>query len=360
MLTHLERYQHAVRGEAADRAPLAFSATPEMMQVLQQYLGAERDCIVYDFFGVDMRSVGPRFTGPPDRKHPDGTWENLWGVRQKRQNYAQGTYEEAIGFPLAGATSVHDVENHAWPSPEWYEYGSVCEAMAQYPEYPFNAGYAAIGWWSWELRGMQQFLQDLLTEPTIAEAVIAQVADFATEYYRRLIEAGRDCVGRNWVQIHLADDWATQRGLLISPSLYRRFFKAAYRRIIDMAHAAGLLVEFHCCGSVVDLVPELIDTGIDILNPIQTSAAGMLPQDLKRRFGEHLAFSGGVDVQTVLPFGTPSEVRMRVNELLDTLGSGGRYILGPSHAIQVGTPPENVVAMFEAAHTHSGVPFPLG
>lgn len=119
-----------------------------------------------------------------------------------------------------------------------------------------------------------------------------------------------------------------------------------------MAHSAGLKVEFHCCGSAVGLIPEFIETGIDILNPIQTSAKGMTPHILKEKYGKYLAFSGGVDVQTVLPFGTPEKVKDEVKYLLDTMGKDGGYILEPSHSIQAGTPPENVVAMYEAVYEY--------
>lgn len=354
-MTSLQRYRAMLQRQPFDRVALQFGATGECWQQLAEYLG-EKDYekVVFGRFGVDLRGAWPAWTGPEGQKFADGSWLNSWGVHMRRQSYGdgRGTYDEAIAYPLANATSVADVERHAWPKPEWHDFSSVATALRQQPEAPFIIGYAAIGWWSWEMRGMEQFLQDLLVEPEVAAAIVDHVADYAYDYFRALIDANREHIARNFVAIQLADDWATQNGLLISPTLYRRFFKKHYQRIIDYAHAAGLRVEFHCCGAVRELIPELIDTGIDILNPIQTSATGMDPQELKRLYGRQIAFSGGIDVQSVLPVRDPQGVKAEVHHLLDTMGADGGYILGPSHAIQVDTPPANIVAMYEAVQEH--------
>ncbi|MCL2519189.1 MAG: methyltransferase, partial [Oscillospiraceae bacterium] len=140
----------------------------------------------------------------------------------------------------------------------------------------------------------------------------------------------------------------------ISIEMFRKFFKRHYRRIIDLAHSAGAVVQFHCCGCQLGLIPEFIDLGVDIMNPLQTSAKGMVPHKLKEEYGDYISFSGGVDVQTVLPHGTPESVREEVFYLLDTFKNGG-YILHPSHNIQVDTPPENVIAMVNAVFEYYGM-----
>jgi uroporphyrinogen decarboxylase len=213
-------------------------------------------------------------------------------------------------------------------------------------------GYFSLGWFAWDMVGMEKFLENLLLEPDLSHALINAVSDFGYDYYLRVIDAGREYIGRNFKLIHLADDWATQNGIMISEETYRTYFKKHYRRIIDAAHNAGLMVEFHCCGSVAQLIPELIDTGIDMLNPIQTSACGMVPEELKKKYGKDIAFSGGLDVQTIMPFGTPGEVEKEVYHLLDTLGSGGGYILQPSHSLQIDTPVENIASMLKAVYTY--------
>jgi len=354
MITPLERFRSVIGRGAFDRVPLEMSASPEMWNTLKTFL-REDDVskILLQVFRIDILDATPRSTAPI-RQYADGTYDNLWGVRMKRQVYGdgKGAYNEAIGYPLADARSIDDVARHPWPSAEWYDYSGAVATMRRVPAYPFRTGYVAPGWWSWEMRGMSRFFEDLLAEPKIAEAVIQHVSDFCFDYYHRLIDAARERIGKNFCYIQIADDWASQDGLMISPHLFRRFFKRHYQRIIDLAHDAGLLVEFHCCGAVRELIPELIDMGVDILNPVQTGAAGMAPGELKRLYGNDLAFSGGVDVQTILPSGSVAQVKEYVKRLLDTLGSDGGYILGPTHLIQIGTPPENVVAMVQAVHEY--------
>jgi len=146
-----------------------------------------------------------------------------------------------------------------------------------------------------------------------------------------------------------ADDIGGQHGLLMSLDMWETFLKPYHVRLNATIHEFGVKVIYHTDGAVMDAVPGLIDMGIDVLQALQFSAKGMDPRELERRFGDRLCFEGGVSVQTTLPFGTAEDVREEVETLISTLGAGGGYILGPSHAIQAGTPPENVVAMFDTA-----------
>ncbi|MGE5527536.1 MAG: uroporphyrinogen decarboxylase family protein, partial [Patescibacteria group bacterium] len=151
--------------------------------------------------------------------------------------------------------------------------------------------------------------------------------------------------------LHIADDYATQRGLLMSLAMWREFFREPTRRLVEMAHAFGAKVLFHCCGAVHDLIPELIELGIEVLDPVQTSACGMEPARLKEEFGRSLAFHGGVNTQHTLPHGTVEDVRREVFRLRETLGRGGGYIMAPCHLIQSDVPLENILALYEAART---------
>jgi len=223
----------------------------------------------------------------------------------------------------------------------------ICE---QYPGYPLTLGYAALGWFSWELFGMERFLENCLLEPEAVEAVIENVTNYCLEYYTRLIRAGKAYIGKNFTAIHIADDLAIQNTTVMSEALIRKFFERHYRKFVDLAHSNGLLIEFHCCGSQRALLPFFIDIGVDLLNPMQTSAAGMVPHELQKLYGRDIAFSGGMDVQQLLPFATPAQVKDRVKYLLDTFQTG--YVMEPAHNIQIGTPVENVIAMYQAAHTY--------
>ena len=355
-MTHLERYVNSIRRKPFDRIPFSVGMTGEMAEKLTAYTGCEYYKLLYDIFKIDTRGEGPRYIGPAMPSHDDGTYENMYGVRMRTVNYGGGSYGEAVGFPLVNAETADEIKKYRWPKADWFKYEPMFESLKAHPDYPFSIGYHALGWHSWEMRGMEKFMEDLYAEEAIAEAIINEISDFGYEYFKSIFEAKKGYEGNNFTAILLADDWATQNGLLISVEMFRRFFKPHYRRIIDMAHSAGVFVEFHCCGSQVKLIPEFIDLGVDILNPLQTSAAGMVPHKLKEQFGDCISFSGGIDVQTVLPFGTPQSVRDEVFYLLDTMGKGGGYILHPSHNIQIGTPPENIIAMYDAVYEYYGMP----
>lgn len=355
-MTHLERFVRAAHHQPVDRAPCGFSATPEMGTALEAYAGMPLGQLVYQRFDVDRRWAQPKYVGRPLSQYEDGSYESAWGVRLKHVSFGHGVYEEAVHSPLQEMDTPEEIAHYPnWLSPDAYDYASLGPQLAAYPDYPFTVGYLSLGWFAWQLRGMEQHLEDLLAAPRMAEATLGPIAEWGVAYFQRLLEENQAAIARNLCCIHLADDFGTQNGLLISPALYRRYYQKCYRTIADLAHRHGVLVEFHSCGAVAELVPDLIETGIDILNPLQTSAQGMDPMKLKRLYGRVLAFSGGVDVQQILPRLSQAEVQAEVHRLLTGLDRDGGYILEPSHAIQVGTPPENVLAMYRAYREHYGL-----
>jgi uroporphyrinogen decarboxylase len=149
--------------------------------------------------------------------------------------------------------------------------------------------------------------------------------------------------------VYLYDDVATQQNLMISARMWRRFIKPLHTRIIDVAQAWGIPVMYHCDGALYPLIPELIEMGVDVLNPVQADAAGMDPQRLKDEFGDRLSFHGGIDIIKTLPRGTTDDVRAEVAERIRVLGRNGGYVLASSHHIQADTPLENVFAMYDLA-----------
>ena len=250
----------------------------------------------------------------------------MWGSRQRLMYYrdGRGAYTETFGYPLADAQTATEVDRHPWPKAEWFDYQSVLPAIKAFPDYPFMVGYLAIGWFSWEVRGMENVLTDFSLNPAVGEAVIRNIADFGYEYFTRLLEAVKDHIGKNVVAIHIADDWGMQEGLLASPDVFRKFYAPQYRRFTDLAHSYGLKVEFHSCGAARGLYREFAEVGVDIMNPVQTSAKGMVPREIKKEFGKDLCFSGGIDVQQVLPRATVQQVKDEVKSVLDCPGRRGR------------------------------------
>jgi uroporphyrinogen decarboxylase len=363
-MTSLERWKGAVTRGDFDRLPRFYQATEEFSQSLREYLGEDMSTILYDRFRVDERpfitgrekeNMGPLYNGPPLKTYDDGSFDNIWGSRQREifHREGKGSYIETYQYALAGDITLKDIEKHSWPRVEDYDFTPMKTLLDYYPDHPFMVGYWAVGWFSWEIRGMDQCFMDFLLEPELADALTTRVADIGIEYYKKLLRTIEPYIGKNVQSIHIADDWGMQDGLIMSHEIFTKFYAKHYKRFCDLAHSYGLKVQFHSCGAARELFPALIDLGVDIINPIQTSAKGMIPHELKKEFGKDVCFSGGVDVQQILPNETPGRVKEEVKYLMDTLGQDGGYIIGPAHNIQYGTPPENVVAMYEAMDEYS-------
>jgi len=200
------------------------------------------------------------------------------------------------------------------------------------------------------MRGLARFLMDLVECPDIAEAISRRATQF---YKQRAMRAVEESKGKIDI-VYSGGDVGTQRGMMLAPELWRRHVKPYSTELIRPFKDMGLITMYHSCGSIVPVIEDLIGMGLDVLDPIQPLAHGMDAASLKRRFGDRLAFHGGVDVQRLLPYGTPGQVRKEVMRLMETLGGDGGYIVCPAHAIQPDTPPENVVALYETARGEGG------
>jgi len=268
-------------------------------------------------------------------------------VRLETVNYGAGSYDECASHPLADYQSVEEIEkNYAWPTADWFDF-SVLPAQAKgWEEYPVTGGGSEPFLIYKYLRGDQQAFLDLLTNPEIVHYCLGKMYGFCHEVTRRIFETLPETLTHTWV----AEDMGSQEDLLYSPEQIREYFLPHMKRMIDLAHDAGVYVFHHSDGAVRRIIPDLIEVGVDVLDPIQWRCAGMEREGLKRDFGDELIFHGGVDNQQTLPFGTVEDVRREVIENLRILGSGGGYILGPCHNIQAVGPPENVVAMYETGY----------
>jgi len=150
----------------------------------------------------------------------------------------------------------------------------------------------------------------------------------------------------------IGDDVGTQRGPLISPAMFREFIAPRLRLLVDLAHSHDTRVMFHSCGSITAFIDALIEIGVDILDPLQVSAANMDPTQIKGEYGSRICLHGSIDTQYVLPQGSPQEVAENVKRMIDILGSGGGFILAPCHVLQTDVPSENVCAMYETGHEY--------
>ncbi len=197
------------------------------------------------------------------------------------------------------------------------------------------------------MRGFERFYIDLIRDPPLANSLLDKLTDFRIKFWELLLDEIGDLVH----VVVEADDLATQNSLMISPEIYRRYLKPQHKRVFSFIKekAPHVYIFLHSCGAIYDLIPDLIEVGVDILNPVQVSAAKMDTKKLKKEFGDVLTFwGGGIDTQEVLPKGTPDEVKEEVKRRIDDLAPGGGFIFAAVHNIQADVPPENIIAMWEA------------
>jgi uroporphyrinogen decarboxylase len=347
-LSGRERVRLALEHRTTDRIPVAMACAginAPARAALEEHLQRERGLSVDAYLAptVDVVQVYPPYAGPP---LPAGT--DIWGVRRRGVSYGSGSYDEIEHYPLRAARDAGDVEAHAWPDPAWFDYGSIpslIEAARAESDRAVMVWNGNIFETSWYMRGFEQMLVDVMVDEELVLAVMEKVTSFYVEHFTRVLQAARGGVDL----IFTADDIGDQRGLLMPMEKWERLLKPFHRRLNAAIHEHGAKVIYHTDGSIMAAVDGLVDMGIDVLQALQFSADNMDPAALKAGWGERLCFEGGVSVQTTLPFGTPAEVRREVEERITVLGRGGGYILGPSHYIQAGTPPENIAAMFDAA-----------
>ena len=244
------------------------------------------------------------------------------------------------------AQTIADLDAYAWPRPEWYDYSVLRDKAAAHPDRAIMYGYIAIFFYHNLLRGLELSLMDLALRPEFTAHFVRRLSETFFDLHQAGFEAAGDVVDMTQV----TDDFGSQRGLLISRAMFETFYRPWMQRGIDLVKSHDILVFHHDDGAIRPLIPDFLDMGIDVLNPVQWRCDGMEQAGLARDFGDRVCFHGGVDNQHTLPFGTPDEVRAEVAYNLRTLGKDGTgYIVAPCHNIQPNTPVENIIAMYEAA-----------
>lgn len=313
-------------------------------------LVARVDDDVQDRLGVDVRMLT---VSSPDGWEDEAGGDRLtdeWGIVWERpagfDNY------EIVSSPLFGDVSLGDVRNMTWPEAvrPGFTAGLREKALAlrRSTDKAIIANLAMqIHTQSYFLRGFSQYLMDTVLNPSLIEAIMDRVLEIFVERSRGIMAEIGDLVD----VVYVADDLGAQNGPLFSPRTYRQLLKPRQKKLFEaIKHKNAVKILYHTCGSVVEFIDDLAEVGVDILNPVQTSAAGMDPKTLKERFGGKVCFWGGIDTQSILPFGTPEQVREEVRRCIDAFAPGGGYVAAAVHNIRPEVPPENIVAMVEAVH----------
>jgi uroporphyrinogen decarboxylase len=272
-----------------------------------------------------------------------------WGIAYVRGSESQ--YESMV-HPLAGVEMQDEIINFPWPDVTApYRRTAALQLINQV----HDKGCAVMGWpplkggtffeTAWGMRGFEKFMEDMLIRPELAACLLEKIAGFSFSNYGYLTEAGVDI-------LMLGDDFGMQERMLISPAMWRKWFKLLYADLIRTVKNINpdVLIFYHSDGNILPIIPELIEIGVDILNPIQPEC--MDPQQIKQIYGDKLAFWGTIGTQTTFPHGTPEDIRNLVKQRIRTVGKGGGLLLAPTHKIQPDVPWENITAFFDAVEKY--------
>ncbi|MDK1021309.1 MAG: uroporphyrinogen decarboxylase family protein [Candidatus Hydrogenedentes bacterium] len=341
-----ERILAAINCEPVDRIPTDMWATAEVRRKLTDYFG--EGVSLWKELHIDgMGYVFPRYAGPAPPAAPEGESVDFWGVRTKRVPHEGGAYDEVSFCPLASVQTLDDLDAYAWPQADWFDYSHMRERAERVRKTRVvNCGAMMPFFHHNALRGLEQSLLDPLVEPELTHEILKRLTDFFYEQYFRIFETCEGLIDLAGV----TDDLGSQVGPLMSLDVYREFYAPHHKRLIDLCHEFGVKVFHHDDGGIRPFIPILVDMGIDVLNPIQWACRDMDMKELKSKFGGKICFHGAIENQKILPFGTPEDVREEVRHCIDSLASDGTgYILASCHNIQVNTPVENIIAMYDEA-----------
>lgn len=369
-----ERYYKVVEHEEPDRVPLDFWITPAAYAKVRDYLkitapetqewGIMSSWKISEEMlrrlHLDFRRVYMKESSSfKSKTYPDGTTDGEMGFRGKWY----GPYWEVVYYPWADFTEVEQVEEYEWMDPDDpSRMEGVVEWAKQLHE---KTDYTVVGmvggpWGVLEMcehfmRGFDKFLIDLAENSKLAEAMMDKCMDLALEMNRVLL----DEAGEYLDLVQVGDDLGHQNGLIMSPPMYRRLIKPRHNRIYQDIHkrAPHVKILFHSCGAIEPVINDLIEVGVDILNPIQPLAKGMDSEQLKQKYGSRLTFHGGIDLQhTMSSQGTKSDLKAEIDRRLRALAPGGGYILAPAHNIQDDSTPEKIVYMYDYAEKKGRYP----
>jgi len=338
-MTSRERWLAVLRREKPDRIPMDYWGTVETTRMLKKHLGCRTRWDMFKKLHIDfLYRVEPEYCGPKIPRNFD-----VFGCRYKPVLYGQGMYKECISHPLAVYESISEIEKkYSWPNPDWWDYTVLPKKIEGKEHFPLAGGAFEPFLIYKKLRGEEQAFIDLIKKPELVHHCMSKLFQLGYQEFIRIYEQ----IGTKIQVSCVNEDMGAQKDLLLSVDHIRTFLIPHMKKMIDLAHQAGVFVFHHNDGSIQRIIPDMIALGIDILNPIQWTCARMDRKKLKKEFGSQVIFHGAMDNQHTLPFGSVENVRREVIENLDTLGQNGGYILAPCHNIQANTPIENILALY--------------
>jgi len=375
--SHRQRVLTALDHKEPDRIPMDLGSTGNTgitriaCERLKKYLGIKEDAVIINkalqlvqpgeeiLRRLDVDFRGLFISGP--REDADILLENdayidEWSV--KRQKPEGALYYDVIESPFQKSLTIKNLDSFNWPDPN--DPGRVRGIKENARHFRENTDYALVmhisGGFitqSQYLRGFEGWFEDILLEPNL----LGELLDHTLHFQKLLTQKALDEAKENVDIIHFGDDLGTQNGLMFSPQVYREIIKPRQAELFEsVKNRSSAKVFYHTCGSVYEIMEDLIEIGVDILNPLQHSAKGMDCAVLKKKYGDRISFWGAVDTQHVLPKGDPEDVRCEVAKRIDTLAPGGGYVLNAVHNIQPDVPPENICEMYDFGKVYGRYP----
>jgi len=311
---------------------------------------------ILNFLGIDFRHIFPgkpnkwKFEIREEGNHLEVIDE--WGVKYHKPKNG-GYYFDAVSGPLQKQDAdIKSIDEIKWPDPNDSGYFNNLKNKAKQihkqNKFALVGEFAWETWYerSWKIRGFDKFYMDLALNPDFAVALIKKVANIHMQFLKNAL---KEC-GEYLDVVVQGGDFGTQSSLIFSPQMFRKHIKPILAQVIELIKKnTSAKVFYHSCGAIAPIINDLIEIGIDILNPFQVSAEGMNPEELKKSFGNKLSFWGGIDTQSILPFGTTKEVSQEVKRVTSIMNKNGGYILSAVHNIQPEVPPENIEIMYRTA-----------
>lgn len=349
-MKHRDRILTALNHEAPDRCPMQISFTPEFADRLRADMGLAGEDHnphgggnPYDLErALDQDMLLTSVGWANSYYNQDDTYTDEWGITWRpvpyQTRFGQGHYTEMVGHPLADDQAIDSYRPPDAARPELYTEAERVIKTFKDEYWIVGVTVTTVFETAWALRGYERTLMDLVFNPDLVEKLFDIPYTYHLTAAKKLVELGVDMI---WI----GDDVGAQNGMLIAPDTWRRFLKP---RMADMIAALKginpqLKIAYHSDGCILPIIPDLIEIGLDILNPIQP--ASMSPEAIKQAYGDKLCFWGSICEQRTLPFGTPADVQNEVLTRLRTLGRSGGLIIGPTHHVQLDTPLENFWAM---------------
>lgn len=344
-MTSKERVRAVMAHQKPDRIPAAFEAVGSVQERLMKYYGFTRLDQLMEKFDIDIIPAAPKYIGPELKSYVNDRGQRVqqtyWGYEQKEQKTDIDTYWTTTYFPLNEVETVEDVEQATFPDPDWFDYTPIAEACEKYADKAIIIGHPGPFQMVTFLIEMDRFFMLMIDEPEAAQRILDRMVEFELEYYRRCFEAGKGKV--DILRPH--DDYGTQISMLFSVDMWKEFFKENTKKLVDLAHNYGAFYQQHSCGAVGPIIPELIECGVDALEPLQ-KVVTLEPEMLAEKYEGKITFHGGIDTQGILPYGTVEDVQREVRKYMDILGKNGGYILMASQAFEGDVPIENIEAVY--------------